>query len=380
MHKQPIAINNAANTRALRTLLAPALALAALLSLAGAAQADATEPKADLKGAADSPLLKRYEGAFIVSYDRRSYGELSIPLTALKASDDPQARDGSNNRVYRPAQTAQAAGTVTRLAYVLPPDRSPLEVLRNYQDTIVAQGGQVAFECQRDGCGGDPNRATSGGGGRMSLAQNFLYESDVKDPAHSNGACALTQRIDDQRFLAAKIPQGSETAWVTVHTYLINSGPYCKAFNARTVALVHVVEPKPREQKMVVVQAEQMARTLDAEGSIALYGIYFDTNEARIKPESDATLQEIAKLLTSQPQLAVLVVGHTDNQGSFEHNLGLSARRAQAVKAALAARPGVDARRLTAAGAGMMAPVATNSTEAGRAKNRRVGLVRANAP
>jgi OOP family OmpA-OmpF porin len=238
----------------------------------------------------------------------------------------------------------------------------------------------VVFECQREGCGGDPNRATSGGGGRMSLAQNFLYEAEVKEPTHSNGACALTSRIDDQRYLTAEIPQAEGSAWVSVHTYQLNPNSYCKALSGRTMALVHVVEPKAREQKMVVVPADQMASTIDAEGSIALYGIYFDTNEARLRLESEPTLQQIAKLLSAQPQLAVVVVGHTDNEGSFEHNLNLSTRRAQAVKAALATRPGVDARRLTAAGAGMMAPVATNNTEAGRAKNRRVGLVRASAP
>jgi len=74
----------------------------------------------------------------------------------------------------------------------------------------------------------------------------------------------------------------------------------------------------------------------------------------------------------------VLVVGHTDNQGSYEYNLDLSAKRANAVKAALVSSHGVDAKRLTAAGAGMMAPVATNDSEEGRAKNRRVVLVKAN--
>jgi OOP family OmpA-OmpF porin len=97
-----------------------------------------------------------------------------------------------------------------------------------------------------------------------------------------------------------------------------------------------------------------------------------------IKPESEPTLKEIAALLKNQPNLAVLVVGHTDNQGSYEHNLNLSNRRAQAVKNALQQRYGIDTKRMTAAGAGMMAPVASNATEEGRAKNRRVTLVRLN--
>ena len=109
--------------------------------------ADATIPDKDIDGAADSPLIKRYEGSHIVSYDKKVYGELALPLAALKASDNPDERDAHNNRVYRPDVAEDVAGTITRLAYVLPEDRSPLEVLRNYQDEIEASGGEVKFEC-----------------------------------------------------------------------------------------------------------------------------------------------------------------------------------------------------------------------------------------
>jgi outer membrane protein OmpA-like peptidoglycan-associated protein len=76
--------------------------------------------------------------------------------------------------------------------------------------------------------------------------------------------------------------------------------------------------------------------------------------------------------------MAVIVVGHTDNQGAFDYNIDLSSRRAQSVKAARVSKYGIDGGRLTAAGAGMMAPVASNDDETGRAKNRRVVLVKAN--
>ena len=82
-----------------------------------------------------------------------------------------------------------------------------------------------------------------------------------------------------------------------------------------------------------------------ATGSISLYGIFFDTDKADIKPESEPTLKEIAELLTDDPKLAVIVVGHTDNQGTFDYNLDLSSRRAQAVKAGAG-------RRITASMAG----------------------------
>jgi outer membrane protein OmpA-like peptidoglycan-associated protein len=129
---------------------------------------------------------------------------------------------------------------------------------------------------------------------------------------------------------------------------------------------------------MVLVEAAAMEQSLVATGSVSLYGILFDFDQAEIKPESEPTLSEIAKLLTDDPSLAVLVVGHTDNAGSFDYNLDLSSRRAAAVREALISVHGIDGSRLTAAGAGMMAPVANNESEEGRAKNRRVVLVRLN--
>ncbi len=356
-----------------------AMSVAGLLGMSAAsALADATEPTADIEGAKDNALVKRYEGSFIVSYERFSYTDFRVPLSPLKPVADPDARDTMNNRVHAPDKVIEAEGALTRLAYVLPPERSPLEVLRNYQDVIEAAKGQVLFECKKEECGGAADRSSSGGGGDMSLMMYFFRESDIKDAGFSNGACALTAGVNDQRFFAAKIPQEDGDAYVTVQTFSLIDDLYCKAFNGRTIALVHVLEPKGRDKKMVVVEAAEMADSLTTTGSISLYGIFFDTDKADIKPESEPTLKEIAKLLTDAPQMSVIVVGHTDSQGAFDYNIDLSARRANAVKAELAAKYGIAANRLVAAGAGMMAPVASNDDEKGRAKNRRVVLVKAN--
>ena len=106
-----------------------------------------------------------------------------------------------------------------------------------------------------------------------------------------------------------------------------------------------------------------------------MYGIYFDTGKAEVKPESNDTLTQIAKMLQLQPELKLLVVGHTDNVGTLAANMDLSKRRADAVVKALTTSFGVSPSRLNAQGAGPLAPVASNRTEDGRAKNRRVELV-----
>jgi outer membrane protein OmpA-like peptidoglycan-associated protein len=129
---------------------------------------------------------------------------------------------------------------------------------------------------------------------------------------------------------------------------------------------------------MVVVSADEMARSIATTGRVALYGIFFDFDKADIKATSEPTLAEIATLLKSEPRLAVLIVGHTDNQGGFDYNMDLSRRRAEAVVKTLITRHRIEAKRLRGAGVGMVAPAASNDEEDGRAQNRRVELVKLN--
>lgn len=351
------------------------LVAAMLLGGAGAALSDATEPTEDIAGAKDTELVKRYEGSFVVSYERSSYTDFVAPLGPLKL-DESGKRDSSNNRFYAPETSVELEGALTRLAYVMPPDRSPLEVLRNYEDEVTAAGGEVLFECKREECGGDETRSSSGGGSDMSLMMHFVHEADLTDEAFSNGACALTSKIGDQRYFTATIPVDEAQATLTVQTFQLIDTGYCEALNGRTVALVHVLEPKARERKMVAVKAEEMAISIGETGRIALYGILFDTDKADLKPESDPALKEIAALLATDPALSVLIVGHTDSQGAYDYNLDLSARRAKAVVEALSATHGTDPGRIQPAGAGMMAPVASNDTPEGQARNRRVEVVK----
>lgn len=351
--------------------------IAALLVLGAhaAVLANATIPTKDIAGAKDDPLIKRYEGSFIVSYERQSFTDFKVPLSPLELTD---RRNGMNDRLHLPKKEVELEGAKTRLAYLIPADRSPLEVLGNYEDVVKAAGGQILFTCKGEGCGGDPNRSSGGGGGDSSLMMYFLVEKQLKDASYSNGACAQTQDIDDQRFFTARIPQSSGDTYVTVHTYKVSDDLYCKAFNDRTVALVHILEPRAREQKMVTVKADEMARTIESTGRIALYGIFFDTDKTDLKPESTPTLTEIARMMKANPKLAILVVGHTDKRGAYEYNIDLSRRRADAVVKSLAANHGVDAKRLRSAGVGMLAPASSNDTEEGREKNRRVEIVKLN--
>ncbi len=343
------------------------------LLLAGAALADATLPKADIPGAKDSALVGRFSGAFVVSFDNKDYDELKLPLGPIKPIADKAKHDAHNNNIFEPSQSKALEGKRTRLVYVLPDNVAPLQAVRNYQNDVAAKGGKTLFECKSPECGGDAGRSSEGGGGDQSLAMLLWSQDSIKDKAFTNGSCALTARTGEQRYTALELPKNN--AFVSVLAYSLKDEQYCKALNNRTIVVLDVMELKAMEQKMVTVKAEEMAQSITTAGHVALYGLFFDSGKADVKPESKDTLDQIAKLLTNTPALKLLVVGHTDNVGEFASNMDLSKRRADAVIALLASQYKVDRKRLTPVGVSFASPVAPNTSEDGKAKNRRVELV-----
>jgi outer membrane protein OmpA-like peptidoglycan-associated protein len=167
----------------------------------------------------------------------------------------------------------------------------------------------------------------------------------------------------DERRVAAEIRKGGAL-----------TGVYVEAFNDGRDYDLTIVESQTMQQE-VVADAKVMRNDLASTGRTIVHGIYFDTASAAIKPESEPALAEMVKLLNGSPALKVYIVGHTDSVGSLESNLKLSSDRAASVVKAITAR-GVAASRLKSAGVGPYSPVASNDTDEGKAKNRRVELVK----
>jgi OOP family OmpA-OmpF porin len=126
----------------------------------------------------------------------------------------------------------------------------------------------------------------------------------------------------------------------------------------------------------IVGNAGAFANDLKTTGHVAVEGIYFETGKSALKPESAHAIAEVAKLLKKDAGLKLYVVGHTDNVGALEANMKLSQDRALSVVQTLVRTHGLEAARLKAYGDGPYAPVASNDSEEGRAKNRRVELVK----
>lgn len=321
----------------------------------------------DLEEGADHPLVSRYEGSIILGYDAREFDEFELPLGPIRRIDSDRGI------VVEPSSSQRLEGRVTRVLYVAPANRSPLEIVRNYEQELGSAGFEILYSCAREDCGGDDGW----------LSEHYLYSDDRQLNDAPPGASGVRGQITeyafnfprDQRYLAGKLAraEGDVYASVYVATETFDHFPETRD---HALILLDIVETVPMETGKVTVDASAMARDIAATGRAVLYGIHFDTDKYDIKPESEPTLGEIARLLQQDPTLRLNVVGHTDNVGGLEYNEELSERRAASVVSYLTGRHGIDASRLSPVGAGMTSPIASNDSEEGRAKNRRVELVK----
>ena len=307
---------------------------------------------ADLPGAGDYPGMPRFEGSSLI-------GTQALPFDAFVLPTGPVKEDSAFQ--WQLTEKLDVEGKVSGYVYAIARGHTTLEVFRNYETALKNLGFGTLFSCEGDGCG----RADV-------LAQQIYKDSHVMQNGGIRGSQAIIYG-QDIRYLAAKRTKDGQDTYASL---LVGRESAMGGDDQDTLsAVLHLVEPKPMGQAMVLVDAARMDSDIGSSGHVSLYGIHFDTDSAVIKPESEPTLAEIAKLLKADPAMKLWIVGHTDNVGGYDHNMKLSARRAKAVLAALTGRFGIASTRLHDAGVGFLAPVASNTTEEGRAKNRRVELV-----
>lgn len=189
------------------------------------------------------------------------------------------------------------------------------------------------------------------------------------------GALKITRNIQDalKKVGGKVIYEGGRHSTIMIQKDGMETWVAVEAFASEYT--LTIVEKETMKQE-VVANAEAMGNDINTTGHVPVYGIYFDTGKSEIKPESNVAISEIATLLGNDLSLKVYVVGHTDNVGSLDSNMKLSKDRANAVVNALSGKHGIAAVRLKPYGVASLSPVASNDTDDGRAKNRRVELVK----
>lgn len=217
---------------------------------------------------------------------------------------------------------------------------TPFASQRNYATAIQALGGVKVNTVLPD----NPALVAANGGDSGDLIVNKLRLKDYV------GA-----------YDAYLIRTPAKTVWITVTT-------------SSNSTQVTAIEEKAMQQQVGFVTSDAMQSELNAKGHVALY-INFDTDQASIKTDGLPAVDEIAKLLNKDTGLKLSVEGHTDNSGNGAHNKTLSQQRAEVVVSNLVSK-GIDKTRLAAVGFGADQPIADNASDEGRAKNRRVELVK----
>ena len=306
----------------------PAFACLAALACIVIASPPAAAQQRDVAGSRDYPGIGRFGGSVITGYQVKDFDAARMQAAAFK--------DGKAEKPLK------LEGRVTRVAYRTGPGPSILEVSRNFENQLKGAGFETLLACDTDQCGGIP----------------FSEQIDLLPVPQ--------MWIDGFNFRYFAAHKKSDNA--DIYASVVTSKNNDDVTTELVVAVVGAMENK-------MVDAAAMAKGLGEKGHIALYGIYFDTDKATLKKESAPTLAEMAKLLGGQPQMRVFIVGHTDSQGAYEHNMTLSRQRAEAVAAALSGSYRVARDRLFTAGVGYLAPIGSNATDEGRALNRRVELV-----
>jgi outer membrane protein OmpA-like peptidoglycan-associated protein len=272
----------------------------------------------DADGCKDHPLFNRMPGYRINTCDTRKFDARDFPASA--------ALDGDN----KPVKVETVEGVQTYLVYDMPGETehaSPLQIQRNYQNAVVAAGGEVVAVYPAESSGKGLNDDTWGSGDRASVL---------------------------------RLNKGGREVWVQVHPYNGGSG--------------YVLYIGEREVMQQAIATNDLLASINKDGYVALH-INFDTGKASIKPDSFPQLDQVVAALKQAPALMLDICGHTDDVGTPASNQTLSETRASSVMKYLIDK-GTAPSRLAAKGYGQTKPVADNRNEDGRAKNRRVELVK----
>ena len=286
----------------------------------------------DIEGGKDYSMVSRFKGSVIEWYQIRNFDRYFI--LSLK-----------DNKI----SNYEIDGKITRIQYSVGKEHSVFEIFKSYENSLKNSEFEVLITLNDKNCG-------------VNL-QEQLYNEEFNG-LNKLPRKALSPGDDEFYYLAAKKNIDNKDVFIVVYT-AFERGDLLVTFDA--------IEVQAMDKGLVSVK--DLETDLSKNGHIAIYDIHFDMGKSNINPNSGSALKNISKYLNAHQDKKYIIVGHTDNTGDFETNIKLSKERAEAVINELVSKYSVKPEQLIAYGDGQTAPVATNSTKEGRAKNRRVEIV-----
>ncbi len=295
----------------------------------------------DIKDGKDYPLLSRFDGSIIEYYKETKWDTYKLPVYK------------NNTKEPNYKNPLILSGKIIRTQYSVSPDNNPAYIMMNYEKAFKNNGFKILLE-------GKPG------------------EDFEEGPASFQGDYYGSQKnLHLEKFGFAYTPIGNHKAIIVAKKQIDDKDIYIveviSDFSNTTLITQDVIEVAAADTGKVT--AGKIEENMDSKGHMIFYAIHFDTGSAQVKPESNETLKTLAAFIQKFPDKKFLIVGHTDNTGDFESNIILSKKRAEAVKNILVNQFGINAGQLKTFGNGSAAPIAKNTTEKGKAKNRRVELV-----
>jgi OmpA-OmpF porin, OOP family len=313
---------------------------------------------ADLPGSKDPDALRRFEGSEIIHYATSSHGQyfLARGEGAIGVGFEKEER---------------VEGSTVRVVYKAPLGTTSLEIFRSYEQMLADLGFEETFKL----AAGTLYAITA-----KDFQQRFYFQADYAARRGSDNT--PFQDAKNQYYFTARLVRDGQAVNAAVYVAESDGLEWQEPVVKQPIVIrlgqpvigVDVISSKQFDYRPVEIKANDMAKALTEAGKIDIYGVFFDIDKTDLKPESKVTLDEVAKLLRSNPSLRIEVAGHTDNTGSTDHNMKLSVGRAVAVVSALVNSYGIDKARLRPNGYGDTKPAAPNDSDQGRAKNRRVEL------
>jgi len=302
----------------------------------------------DIDGIVEHPMISRYPGQEIRWQHIENYMPYRVPLgpvTGYRKIDD----------------WIDTAGQVTRTFYRYEgSDRTFSEIYLNYLESLRAEGFEILAE------GLTPDRRGAGIASRQ-WAEVLFRENPATKPGEVGTMFSGTSSSGGAGAIVGRRERAAGTAYV-----VINVEQHSAAYVG---SLIDIIEVEAAETGLVAIDAEAIGTGIREYGRVVLDGIFFDHDQATLKPESSDALAAIARFLAVEPTKQYYVVGHTDSVGTFAHNRKLSEDRARAVVDALRLDYDVAPERIEPFGVGPLVPAFANASDEGRARNRRVELV-----
>ncbi|NVJ51405.1 MAG: OmpA family protein [Gammaproteobacteria bacterium] len=287
--------------------------------------------KKDIEGAQDHPLISRYQGAALVDYAQFGYEEVAMPLVPAKAK--------------KPNDVVSAKGEAQFFRYSTAEGVSLTEVVKSYQSAFSNQQFEILFQCAVSECG--------------RHMESFIESDKVFKGINVNTFGDMPVYV---------VRHASEFGNTFVLVTFTDWKNYVDVYQI-------VVREQAVNADKVAINTDYLAKQINANGKVALYGIHFNHDSDTLTDDSIAPLAVIADFLKQNTDLSVYVVGHTDASGTEEYNSTLSLQRARAITEKLVKEFGVARSRLTPKGVGNLVPVASNKIDEGKQLNRRVELV-----